>query len=82
MGVRRLFLKDEGRNPTSSFKDRASAVGVAKALEFAYRAIACASTGNAASSLAGCAESGGRVKRSTELQPRNEFCVSIDETAH
>ena len=55
VGVRRLFLKDEGRNPTSSFKDRASAVGVAKALEFGYAAIACASTGNAASSLAGMA---------------------------
>jgi threonine synthase len=59
VGVRRLFLKDEGRNPTSSFKDRASAVGVAKALEFGYRAIACASTGNAASSLAGMAASVG-----------------------
>ena len=58
-GVRRLFLKDEGRNPTSSFKDRASAVGVAKALEFGYAAIACASTGNAASSLAGMAASVG-----------------------
>src|SRR5512139_3649603 len=57
VGVRRLFLKDEGRNPTSSFKDRASAVGVAKALEFGYSAIACASTGNAASSLAGLAAS-------------------------
>jgi threonine synthase len=57
VGVRRLFLKDEGRNPTSSFKDRASAVGVAKALEFGYQAIACASTGNAASSLAGMAAS-------------------------
>ena len=59
VGVRRLFLKDEGRNPTSSFKDRASAVGVAKALEFGYQAIACASTGNAASSLAGMAASVG-----------------------
>jgi threonine synthase len=58
-GVRRLFLKDEGRNPTSSFKDRASSVGVAKALEFGYTAIACASTGNAASSLAGMAASVG-----------------------
>jgi threonine synthase len=58
-GVRRLFLKDEGRNPTGSFKDRASAVGVAKALEFGYQAIACASTGNAASSLAGMAASVG-----------------------
>jgi threonine synthase len=59
IGIRRLFLKDEGRNPTSSFKDRASAVGVAKALEFGYQAIACASTGNAASSLAGMAASVG-----------------------
>jgi len=59
VGIRRLFLKDEGRNPTGSFKDRASAVGVAKALEFGYQAIACASTGNAASSLAGMAASVG-----------------------
>ena len=59
VGVRRLFLKDDGRNPTSSFKDRASAVGVAKALEFGYQAVACASTGNAASSLAGMAASVG-----------------------
>jgi threonine synthase len=59
IGVRRLWLKDDGRNPTSSFKDRASYVGVAKALEFGYRAVACASTGNAASSLAGMAASVG-----------------------
>jgi threonine synthase len=59
IGVRRLFLKDDGRNPTSSFKDRASYVGVMKALEFGYHAIACASTGNAASSLAGMAASVG-----------------------
>jgi len=59
VGVRRLFLKDDGLNPTSSLKDRASSVGVAKALEFGYAAIACASTGNAASSLAGMAASVG-----------------------
>lgn len=53
LGVRKLYLKDDGRNPTSSFKDRASSVGVLKAIEFGYREIACASTGNAASSLAG-----------------------------
>jgi threonine synthase len=53
IGIRRLFLKDDGRNPTSSFKDRASSVGVIKALEFGFDTIACASTGNAASSLAG-----------------------------
>ncbi len=55
MGVRKLLLKDDGRNPTNSFKDRASSVGVMKALEFGFDRIACASTGNAASSLAGLA---------------------------
>ena len=52
-GVNTLFLKDDGRNPTNSFKDRASSVGVMKAIEFGFGAVACASTGNAASSLAG-----------------------------
>jgi len=55
VGIKRLFLKDDGRNPTSSFKDRASSVGVVKAQEFGFATIACASTGNAASSLAGMA---------------------------
>jgi len=55
IGVRKIFLKDDGRNPTNSFKDRASAVGVMKAIEFGFNTIACASTGNAASSLAGLA---------------------------
>jgi threonine synthase len=54
-GVRSLLLKDEGRNPTASFKDRASGVGVARALARKARVVACASTGNAASSLAGAA---------------------------
>jgi threonine synthase len=53
IGISRLFLKDDGRNPTNSFKDRASSVGVMKAIEFGFDTIACASTGNAASSLAG-----------------------------
>jgi threonine synthase len=57
VGVSRIYLKDDGRNPTASLKDRASSVGVIKALEFDYDAIACASTGNAASSLAGLAAS-------------------------
>ena len=54
-GLRALWLKDEGRNPTASFKDRASSVGVARALMRRARVVACASTGNAASSLAGAA---------------------------
>jgi len=58
-GVRRLLAKDEGRNPTASFKDRASAVGVARALARRAQVVACASTGNAATSLAGAAASVG-----------------------
>lgn len=53
LGIRRLWLKDEGSNPTGSLKDRASSVGVVKALEAGASVIACSSTGNAASSLAG-----------------------------
>lgn len=53
LGINQLLLKDEGRNPTASFKDRASSVGVAHALQQNARVIACASTGNAATSLAG-----------------------------
>ncbi len=58
-GVRALLIKDDGRNPTGSFKDRASVVGVARALARRARVVACASTGNAASSLAGAAASVG-----------------------
>jgi threonine synthase len=58
-GLRGLRLKDEGRNPTASFKDRASGIGVARALSRQARVVACASTGNAASSLAGAAASVG-----------------------
>ena len=52
-GLAGVLLKDEGRNPTGSLKDRASSVGAAHAAASACRQITCASTGNAASSLAG-----------------------------
>ncbi len=57
LGLRSLLLKDDGRNPTGSLKDRASSVGAARAVEARRHVIACASTGNAASSLAGMAAS-------------------------
>ncbi len=59
IGVASLRLKDEGRNPTASFKDRASSVGVMRAMAAGAETIACASTGNAASSLAGYAAMAG-----------------------
>jgi threonine synthase len=55
VGLREFYLKDDGRNPSASFKDRASSVGVMKAIEYKATTIASASTGNAASSLACCA---------------------------
>lgn len=52
VGVSNLYIKDDGRNPSASFKDRASAVVVARALEIKEKVITTASTGNAAASLA------------------------------
>ncbi|MBQ6386529.1 MAG: threonine synthase [Lachnospiraceae bacterium] len=54
-----LWIKDDGINPTSSLKDRASAMAVVKAYEAGKTTIACSSTGNAASSLAGNAAAAG-----------------------
>jgi threonine synthase len=58
-GLNSFFLKDDSRNPTASLKDRASAVGVAKAIELGRDVMCAASTGNAASSLSGFAASAG-----------------------
>lgn len=54
-----LYIKDDSRNPTLSFKDRASAIGIAKAKELKREIITAASTGNAASSISGFAASAG-----------------------
>ncbi len=59
LGIRELWIKDDGQNPTASLKDRASAMAVVKACEAGKTTIACSSTGNAASSLAGNAAAAG-----------------------
>ena len=59
LGIKKLYVKDDGLNPTASLKDRASAMAVAKAREAGAKVIACSSTGNAASSLAGNAAAAG-----------------------
>ncbi len=61
LGLKRLYIKDDGRNPSASFKDRASAVIVGRALDLRRRLVAGASTGNAASSLA-CMAAGTGLK--------------------
>ncbi|MCR5635703.1 MAG: threonine synthase [Clostridiales bacterium] len=53
IGLENLWVKDDGINPTASLKDRASSMAVVKAAEAGVDTIACSSTGNAASSLAG-----------------------------
>jgi threonine synthase len=53
LGLHHLWVKDDGRQPTASFKDRASAIAVVKARELGYEVVTTASTGNAAAALAG-----------------------------
>ncbi len=53
LGLQQVWVKDDGRNPTASFKDRASAVAVVKAREQDADVITTASTGNAAAALSG-----------------------------
>ena len=55
LGLKQFWVKDEGRNPTASFKDRASAVVVARARELRAGVVVTASTGNAGAALAGMA---------------------------
>ncbi len=52
LGLHCLFIKDDGRNPSGSLKDRASAIAVARARETGREVVATASTGNAAAALA------------------------------
>lgn len=51
-GLNNLFLKDDGQNPSASFKDRAGAVALVRARETGVSVISGASTGNAGSSMA------------------------------
>lgn len=52
LGLKQLWLKDESRNPSASFKDRASAVVVARTREIEAEVVVTASTGNAGAALA------------------------------
>src|SRR5438445_3261059 len=51
-GVRRLFFKHLGWNPTGSFKDAGMTVGMTEAKSSGANRVACASTGNTAASMA------------------------------
>ncbi len=51
-GIRELYIKNEGMNPTGSFKDRGMTVAITRAIERGFKSVICASTGNTAASLA------------------------------
>ncbi len=57
LGLKHVWIKDDGRQPTASFKDRASAVAVVKAQEKGAEIVTTASTGNAAAALSGLSAS-------------------------
>ncbi|MEM2673016.1 MAG: threonine synthase, partial [Candidatus Hadarchaeales archaeon] len=59
LGIKEVYVKYEGANPTGSFKDRGMTVGVTRALELGARTVVCASTGNTSASLAAYAAKAG-----------------------
>jgi threonine synthase len=59
LGIQQLYVKNEGENPTGSFKDRGMTVGVTKAVELGVKSVICASTGNTSASLAAYAAKAG-----------------------
>jgi threonine synthase len=61
LGLAHLWVKDDGRQPTASFKDRASAIAIVKAQEQGAAIITTASTGNAAAALSGLSASIGQT---------------------
>ena len=60
LGIGRVWVKDEGRQPTASLKDRASAMAIVKAREAGSEVVTTASTGNAAAALSGLSASIGQ----------------------
>lgn len=59
LGLGELWLKDDTRNPTGSFKDRVVAVALTAARQLGFKVAACASTGNLANAVAACAARAG-----------------------
>jgi threonine synthase len=71
LGLRELFFKFEGQNPTGSFKDRGMTVAITRAVELGARTVLCASTGNTSASMAAYAAKAGL--RAVVLIPRGRI---------
>ena len=74
LGLKHLYFKYEGLNPTGSFKDRGMVVAVAKALESGSRVLMCASTGNTSASMAAYAARTG--VRAIVVVPSGEIALN------
>ncbi len=74
LGLKRLYFKNEGLNPTGSFKDRGMVVAVAKALEGGSKVLMCASTGNTSASMAAYAARTG--VRAIVIVPSGEIALN------
>ncbi len=59
LGLDKLWVKDDSRNPTLSFKDRPVAIAAARAVQWGYHTLACASTGNLSAAVAAAAAAHG-----------------------
>jgi threonine synthase len=79
LGLGELYLKDDTRNPTGSFKDRVVSVALTKARELGFKVAACASTGNLANSVAAHAARLGM--ESVVLIPHDLEAVKVLTTA-
>jgi threonine synthase len=77
LGVRRVWIKDEGQNPTGSFKARGLAMAVARAVELGVREVAIPSAGNAGSATAAYAAAAGIPAH--VVLPRDTPRVIIEE---
>jgi threonine synthase len=79
LGLGEVWVKNDTRNPTNSFKDRVVTIAMSKALEFGFKVLACASTGNLANSVAAHAAHAGL--RSYVFVPSNLEAGKIVTTA-
>jgi threonine synthase len=79
LGLGELYVKDDTRNPTGSFKDRVVSVALSKARELGFKVAACASTGNLANSVAAHAARAGM--QSVVFIPHDLEAVKVLTTA-
>ncbi len=71
LGIRNVYFKNEGQNPTGSFKDRGMTVAITRAVEIGARTVLCASTGNTSASMAAYAAKAGL--RAVVLVPKGRI---------